>query len=209
MLPLPGATQPFRQLARRILDQAHDVAVDGAGNVYVTSTEFRFLDKIYRTVSRVTRFGAAALPQSPRLVSRVPEADATGVALNSQVKVTFSDDMNAGTITNSTFFLDNGASGTISYDAGSRTATLTPPAGLSPNTTYTVTLTTGIRDSVGNSLVLDKTWIFTTTDQVKLSVTIEGEGSGLVHSAPPGISMSEGESSYLFPPGTRCISPQP
>jgi len=97
----------------------------------------------------------------PTVVSTSPAADATGVAINAAVSATFNEAMNAATITTGSFTLD-GISGSVSYDSGTYTATFTPSANLSYNTTYTATLSTAITDTSGNPLAAEYPWSFTT-----------------------------------------------
>ncbi|WP_168063718.1 Ig-like domain-containing protein [Candidatus Manganitrophus noduliformans] len=96
----------------------------------------------------------------PTVHSTQPAAGAADVPLNTAIAVTFSEEMDPNTITTGTFFLDRGATGTVSY-AG-LTATFTPSGPLAPSTTYTVTVTTGAKDLVGNSLEENHLWTFTT-----------------------------------------------
>jgi hypothetical protein len=108
---------------------------------------------------------------APTVSNASPTDRAGNVALNDNVTVTFSKDMEAATLTdpnNPTFTL-KGPDGSLvdaalSYDATSKTATLNPSAKLAVNTTYTATVTTGVTDKVGNSLADNKVWSFTTTD---------------------------------------------
>jgi hypothetical protein len=52
--------------------------------------------------------------------------------------------------------------GTVTYDAPTKTATLTPSANLASSTTYTATITIGVEDAAGNPLASNYTWSFTT-----------------------------------------------
>jgi hypothetical protein len=52
--------------------------------------------------------------------------------------------------------------GTISYNSTSFTATFTPTSNLASGTTYTVTMTTGVKDVAGNALASNNVWTFTT-----------------------------------------------
>jgi len=102
---------------------------------------------------------------APTIVSRVPTAGATGVAVNTNVTVTFSEVMDAATINTTTITLAPTAGGspvaaTVGHSAG--TATLNPNADLTPGTSYTVTVTTGVKDVAGNALAAQSTWTFTT-----------------------------------------------
>jgi hypothetical protein len=69
--------------------------------------------------------------------------------------------MDNATITTSTFTL-GGVAGTVSYNAGTRTATFDPTSNLAYGRTYTATITTGAKDLAGNSLTSSYSWSFTT-----------------------------------------------
>lgn len=88
---------------------------------------------------------------------------ATGVPLNKDIAVTFSEPMNASTITTSTFSVKKGSTvvpGTVSYSG--TTATFNPTVVLDPNSTYTATVTTGVKDASGTALASNVVWSFTT-----------------------------------------------
>jgi len=102
----------------------------------------------------------------PAVTSTSPEDGATDVATNTAIVVYFSEAMNASTLTAGTTFTlrdgTNTVNGSVSYDAGTFSATFTPLSDISPNTTYTATITTGIQDLAGNGLAADQVWTFTT-----------------------------------------------
>ena len=125
---------------------------DAAGNLMGANVEFAF------STGDIT---------PPTVTAVVPADSATGVALNSTVKVTFSEPMDPTTINTTTVSLKNTATtavvaATVTYDAATRTATLTPSAALAGNTRYTVTVTTGARDLSANGLASAFTSTFTT-----------------------------------------------
>jgi hypothetical protein len=67
------------------------------------------------------------------------------------------------TITTNTFTLKKGTTsiiGTVIYSG--TTATFSPSANLASNTTYTATITTGVKDLAGNAMVNNYVWSFTT-----------------------------------------------
>ena len=108
----------------------------------------------------------------PTVSSRTPSAAATNVALATTVSVGFSEVMDLSTIGTSTIELRNASNvlvpSTVSYDAATRVATLTPNAALALNTQYTVTVRGGatdprVKDAAGNALAANDTWSFTTT----------------------------------------------
>ena len=105
----------------------------------------------------------------PVVLSVSPAADAPRVAVTSTAQATFSKAMDASTLNQSTFVLadGNGGSvpGTVSYDAASRTATLTPVSPLTQGVRYTATVrsgASGVKDTSGNALARDYSWSFTT-----------------------------------------------
>ncbi len=102
----------------------------------------------------------------PTVVSVGPPNGTTAACGTTVVNATFSEAMNASTINSSTFTLagPNGApvSGQVSYSSANKVATLTLPAALAQNTTYTATITTGAKDSYGNGLAANYVWSFTT-----------------------------------------------
>jgi hypothetical protein len=99
----------------------------------------------------------------PAVLSVIPVNGATSVAVNGKVSVTFSEAMNASTLTSSSFKLMNGTtsvSGTVTYSGS--TATFTPSSALTGSTVYTASITTAAKDLAGNALASNFVWTFTT-----------------------------------------------
>lgn len=100
----------------------------------------------------------------PGVASVTPAANATGIAVTATVRVTFTKNMDPGTITNTTFTLTDGeggpVTGTVTCDG--RTATFSPASPLAYLATYTATLTTAIMDPGGKPLEAAYSWSFTT-----------------------------------------------
>ena len=91
--------------------------------------------------------GASSDITGPTVINTDPVNGATGVVINKKVSATFSEAMNPGTINNATFLLKQGTTailGTVTYSG--TTAVFSPSANLTPNTTYTATITTGAQD---------------------------------------------------------------
>jgi hypothetical protein len=102
-------------------------------------------------------------PNAPTVVSTIPEGDATGLARNEVIEFTFSELMNAATITNATFVLKQGSTvvpGNVEF-AGIN-GKFTPTAFLAPGTIYTAIITTDAEGLAGNALQEDHEWSFTT-----------------------------------------------
>ena len=101
---------------------------------------------------------------APTVSSTSPAEGETGVAINSTITATFSEEVQSSTINTNTFTVSDGSgniSGTVSYN--DTTATFTASGNLSHSTTYTARISTGVRDLAENAMSSDYTWSFTTT----------------------------------------------
>jgi hypothetical protein len=97
----------------------------------------------------------------PGISNRSPGIGATGVSLSAVVTATFSESVQAGTIS---IALSSGGSpvaGTTTYNAGNFTATFTPSASLVGGVAYTATVSSAA-DTSGN-VMTPVSWSFTTT----------------------------------------------
>ena len=107
-------------------------------------------------------------PVPPATVtSTSPANGATDVARKPSVTATFSRSMDPASVNASNILLTaadgSTVASTVSYDAGSNTATLVPNALLAPTSVYTVKVTTGVLAADGSPLSALATWNFTTT----------------------------------------------
>ncbi len=113
--------------------------------------------------------GTAADTAPPAVTGTSPSGDANGVPAAAAVTATFSEALDAATVTTATFTVKDAANaavaGTVAYAGG--TATFAP-ASLAPGTTYTATLTTGIQDAAGNALAQEYAWSFTTVAAARI-----------------------------------------
>lgn len=91
---------------------------------------------------------------------------ATGVSVDTPIAMTFNNPVEPATLAGATFFVREACGkavpGSISYDAGSMTATFTPLYGLDFSTSYTVTVTAAVRDIFGGGLPEGTSFGFTT-----------------------------------------------
>lgn len=96
--------------------------------------------------------------------SAVPANNEIYVSLDIVITVNFTEIVAQTTINAATFMLHDGDGGTVdgAIVTTPYTAFFTPTSSLELNTTYTVTLTTGITDLAGNALAAGKTWSFST-----------------------------------------------
>ncbi|HNT27843.1 MAG TPA: Ig-like domain-containing protein [bacterium] len=115
----------------------------------------------------------------PTVTLTSPAANETGVGIATTVAATFSEPMNALTLTPTTMTVKQDATpvnGAVSYDSGSMTATFTPASVLAYDTTYTVTVTTGAQDEAGNGLTVDHVFSFTTAVEEINECAPDGKG---------------------------------
>jgi hypothetical protein len=116
-------------------------------------------------VNKTWSFTTGVTPDStaPTVSSTNPAAGATGVTTNGNITATFSETMDAATITTATVTLMQGATpvpGAVTYVG--TIATFDPTGTLTDSTLYTAVVSIGVQDLAGNALAVNKTWSFTT-----------------------------------------------
>ena len=107
------------------------------------------------TTTNVTRVYMHNVMGNPPPVVTAKGPSVNPVQLTTVVTATFSKPIAPATLNASNFILESPSgvvTGTISYAAGTRTATFLPSSELAANTTYTVKLTNGIKDTSGLGL---------------------------------------------------------
>lgn len=108
-------------------------------------------------------FSTTAAGTAPAVTSATPAANATGIAVGIKPSAVFNQAVTAASVS---FTLRDAANasvaGSTSYDAVTNTATFTPAAALSYNTSYTATVS-GATNSSGQVMGTPYTWTFTTT----------------------------------------------
>ncbi|MBW1855190.1 MAG: Ig-like domain-containing protein [Deltaproteobacteria bacterium] len=119
----------------------------------------------------------------PEVTETYPEADAINVHVDETpvsedpkhyiptITATFSEQIDSETVTTDTFTVE-GLTGYAYYDEQSRAAYFMPSTALSTSTTYTAKLSTGIKDKIGNPLISDFSWQFTTESPANIAVTL-------------------------------------
>lgn len=126
----------------------------------------------------IPRYQSDIVDPPPAVKSTVPTDDAIGVSLYYPLSATFNKPMVSATISPTSFILSDTAglvSGAVAYNATTKTASFTPAAALSPNTIYTATLTTAIKDTHNTFLLAPYTWSFTTGTADTTPPTITGQ----------------------------------
>ena len=154
----------------------------GGNGVYVYGSSPAFPSSSYNSsnywVDVVFTTSAPGDTTPPTVTTTSPLGGATGVSTTAAITATFSEAIDPATISSSSFTL-NGPGGavaaTVSYNASTFVATLTPSAALSGSSSYTATISTAVKDLAGNALATAKVWSFTT---------------GVVDTTPPTVTAS-------------------
>ena len=98
----------------------------------------------------------------PQVASENPASGAAGVAPSTAISATFNRAVNPATVTLTAADSNgNNVAGSLSYNAGTFTATLTPSTALTTGTQYTATVNAS--DNSGNAMEFPFSWSFTTS----------------------------------------------
>jgi parallel beta-helix repeat protein len=101
----------------------------------------------------------------PTIDSAEPAGNEVDVAVDSAIRVTFSEKMVPASLNSSTFTLETDSglvNGTVTYDVSTRSATFTPDSPLNYNANYSVMITEGAVDLAENRVASAATWSFST-----------------------------------------------
>jgi hypothetical protein len=183
-----GVDNPPLRALRDGVSGSNGVYAYGAGTTFPTSS-FQATN-YWVDVCFTTSLGPDTTP--PTLVANTPANGATNVVATTTVTATFSEAMDAATINSSTVELRDPVNAlvaaTVTYNATTLVATLTPSGPLAASTTYTATIRGGgtdprVKDVAGNALAANATWSFTTAaaDVTPPTVTTTTPANGAVN----------------------------
>lgn len=162
-LPVASSNGPLQSISR------------GSTPVTYTTQTIKGIEYALFPVSTDTYVANYGVDTTAPIVTVVTPANgATNVAANTQVKASFSEQVNPLSITAATFELRDGnnlpVASTVSYDVNTASAVLTPVLPLTLGATYTATVNgsshlLSVADQSGNALANDKVWSFTVVPQ--------------------------------------------
>ncbi len=140
----------------------------------------------------------------PTVTVQSPVPGEINVATGAAMKATFSESVQAATVTAGGFTLKdasgNAVAAAVAYDDATHTATLTPSAALAAGATYTATVS-GVKDLAGNALAAPVTWSFTTLASTATlfapSATPAVASSGDTSSVELGVKFTSDVSGYV------------
>jgi hypothetical protein len=100
----------------------------------------------------------------PNMISSVPAAGYERASINDPIEILFNNALDPASVTPETLKVTlSGATVTGSIELRGKTVIFTPASPLDYHTGYVVTLTTGVKDVYGHSLVSEKSFSFVTT----------------------------------------------
>ena len=124
-------------------------------------------------------------PAPPEVTVESPASGATAALVSSPITAAFNEAVQASTIS---FTLTNSSgssvAGTVTYNSSNDTATLTPGSALAYATTYTATVS-GAKDTVGDSMPVPFTWMFTTAAGPAVSSESPAPGATVIAASAP------------------------
>lgn len=149
---------------------ANSYAYTAACPVVVTPGEI--VEDIYFFLSRAIT--------EPLTVSNTDPSDgAANVPADKAITAVFNKSVDTATVTTDTFKLEDGSGNPVagSMACDGIAATFNTPADLSPGTAYTVTITTGVKDTDGGAMVTSYTWTFTTSSNFVADAKLLPDGA--------------------------------
>ena len=155
LLPMQGRHGVITGITRGGVAQAYTVEVmKGVSYAVVTAANGTY---------EVT-YGTDTTP--PAVVAIVPASGAAEVSPAADIRLAMSEPLDPATVTSATVQLLAGGTpvaATVSYEMHTNTIRVVPASSLAANTTYTVSLSTGVQDAHGVALATTYTSSFTTT----------------------------------------------
>jgi fibronectin type 3 domain-containing protein len=119
----------------------------------------------------------------PSIISCSPTRNALNAAKNTNITLSFDQDINQSTLTNSTIKIFGSLSGvhtsTFGYNSSSQTAIMTPTAQFKVGEVVTVTATRGIKNVRGDSLQKSYSWSFTIKVNTASGIFMQTSTSGI------------------------------
>ena len=116
-------------------------------------------------------FGGEIFGNCP-VVTTDPINGAIDVPVNKVIGLSFNTDMKGSTVNTTTVLLKQGSTaitGTVGPSTNGKLFTFTPTANLLPFTTYTGTVTTGAKDTLGTAMAADYVWTFITIPRITIA----------------------------------------
>lgn len=171
--PEPNATNvPINQKVSLNLSEMPDVSTIDSNTFYITDANGKKIEGsiainggLSSNYSWTFTTGATLDLTPPTLLTANLVNNQINIPINGSISITLSESIDPASLNTGSFYLTNNATSTsvlCTVSLIGNTAILTPTSNLSPNQSYTVTLTNGVKDVSGNPLASNYTLNFTT-----------------------------------------------
>ncbi len=140
------------------------LAKDGQNVSFTTETIKGVSYAVFTTTSGTYTASYGQDTTAPIVTSASPTNNATGVNVQTNVEVSFSEPLDSATANNANVQLLDGqtpVAATISYAPANNTIVIDPSSALTPNKTYSVSIATSVTDANGVALAIPYTSQFT------------------------------------------------
>jgi predicted small lipoprotein YifL len=153
-------------------------------------------------------FTTETLPDAapPSVLSTAPSAGSTGVPTNSSISIAFSKPVSVATLTIQLISQLSGTvpGGTVNYNGTTAIFTpqfTSPAVTMDGNTEYSATVKAGLQDLVGNQMVSDYTWTFSTGPSITTTAPL------VTATTPTAGSTGVSVSTYLDVTFSEAVNP--
>ncbi|MBI5375383.1 MAG: S8 family serine peptidase [Candidatus Schekmanbacteria bacterium] len=151
---------------------------EDSNNITVTAED------IAGNVSTAT-ISVSFIPSGPRIINKSPASGEAEVDISRNVEITFSEDMNASTITKLNLFIA-GVESAVTYTSSTRVAVINPNKDFSYDTSYSVNVTSGVK-SAKSEQFSGSVWTFTTAvNPCKALITISPDSQAFKYKKETG-----------------------
>ena len=141
----------------RIYDGRYRSTTRDDADDYTAAIGTAWFDSVYGTTADTT---------APTFASSIPSANSTSATQTTNITLTFSEPVLSSTVTAANFMIfqvSSAATVSALLSVASSTVTMTISSILTASTSYSVIMSTGIKDEAGNSLSAPVTFEFTTS----------------------------------------------
>ncbi len=135
------------------------------GKTYKVTCTTAIKNQFGIALTETTSWNFTTAAPSPVVVSKSPDADAVGIAVDATIVVAFSKALKDDSVTATSFAVtldDSAVAGSIAPSVDGKTLTFTPTAAFTEGKTYQVACTTAIQAANGTALAAAANWSFTT-----------------------------------------------
>ncbi|MBI4691615.1 MAG: Ig-like domain-containing protein [Nitrospirae bacterium] len=152
---------------------------------------------------KIRQISPGADTTAPTVSSTSPTSGATGVTINGNVTVTWSENVDCTTVNTTNITIDGGG-WTLSNCEGNQAIFTT--SGQAYSTAYTVTVSTAVKDVAGNNMSANYAWSYTTEAAPSYSITLVLGTGGNISCSPNPVNSGSTSTCTVTPDTGYSIS---